>query len=300
MKFRMKIEIITRQKLSTNSLFFYTILIPMDSLLANEWTRLEETSSLLEPFAVSTDVLQTDAQSLSNILPSLLDLECHLQQFPPLVSNMLKDLQSRMRDILDPESEIFDPLPASASLLNPTIAKLLLVPDMAGMLRGRHHVNGLDLLTRLRAVDADARRAAVGRRQRHGARRLPVPGDVRRPLQPVRQPGPLGQVAARRALADQHDGEPGAAVQRGRPAPTASLVRRNVAQLHAHARHCTFVRHSATSSHSRCPPLCVISPHRRTPPAIATDVVAYLSVCMCACVDHGHKPITRHCNCLRA
>jgi len=134
MKFRMKIEIITRQKLSTNSLFFYTILIPMDSLLANEWTRLEETSSLLEPFAVSTDVLQTDAQSLSNILPSLLDLECHLQQFPSLVSNMLKDLRSRMKDILDPDSEIFDPLPASASLLNPTIAKLLLV-------RARHDRN---------------------------------------------------------------------------------------------------------------------------------------------------------------
>jgi len=87
MKFRMKIKIITRQKLSTNSLFFYTILIPTDSLLANEWTRLEETSSLLEPFTVSTDVLQTDAQSLSNILPSLLDLECHLQQFPSLVES---------------------------------------------------------------------------------------------------------------------------------------------------------------------------------------------------------------------
>jgi len=109
----------------------------MDSLLASKWTHLEDISSLLEPFAVLTDLLQTDAQSLSSILPSLLDLECHLQQFPSaksLASNMLKYLRSRMKDILDPESETFKPLPASASLLDPTIAKLLLVPDMAEML----------------------------------------------------------------------------------------------------------------------------------------------------------------------
>jgi len=47
---------------------------------------------------------------------------------------MLKNLRSRMNDILDPVSETFNPLPASASLLDPTITKLLLVPDMAGML----------------------------------------------------------------------------------------------------------------------------------------------------------------------
>jgi len=48
---------------------------------------------------------------------------------------MLKDLWSRMKDVLDPggKSEAFNPLPVSTSLLDPTIAKLLLVPDMAGM-----------------------------------------------------------------------------------------------------------------------------------------------------------------------
>jgi len=40
-----------------------------------------------------------------------------------------------MKDILDPNSDIFNPLPASVSLLDPTIGKLLLVPDMTGLLR---------------------------------------------------------------------------------------------------------------------------------------------------------------------
>ena len=80
----------------------------IDSLLASEWTRLEEIASRLEPFTVLTDVLQTDVQSLSSILPSLLDLDCHLQQFPSCTralasSSMLKDMQSRMESILDPE-----------------------------------------------------------------------------------------------------------------------------------------------------------------------------------------------------
>ena len=49
---------------------------------------------------------------------------------------MLKDLLSRMKDVRDPggKSETFNPLPVSTSPLDPTIAKLLLMPDMAGML----------------------------------------------------------------------------------------------------------------------------------------------------------------------
>ena len=83
-------------------------------------------------------MLQTDVQSLSSILPSLLDLHCHLQQFPStraLASSMLKDTQSRMKSILDPECDTFNPLPASATLLDPTLAKLLLVPEMEVLLR---------------------------------------------------------------------------------------------------------------------------------------------------------------------
>ena len=47
---------------------------------------------------------------------------------------MLKELRNRMKDILEPESDAFNPLPASACLLDPTIAKLLLVPDMTGQM----------------------------------------------------------------------------------------------------------------------------------------------------------------------
>lgn len=47
---------------------------------------------------------------------------------------MLKDMKSRMKSILDPECDTFNPLPASATLLDPTMAKLLLVPEMEGLL----------------------------------------------------------------------------------------------------------------------------------------------------------------------
>ena len=70
----------------------------IDSLLTSEWGRLEEIVSLLEPFASQTDVLQTDALSLSYIIPSLLNLECHLDQFPSnkiLINSMLQNLQKR-------------------------------------------------------------------------------------------------------------------------------------------------------------------------------------------------------------
>ena len=50
--------------------------LSIDTLLTSEWVRLEELVSLLEPFASQTDVLQTDYLSLSNIVPSILDLEC--------------------------------------------------------------------------------------------------------------------------------------------------------------------------------------------------------------------------------
>jgi hypothetical protein len=55
--------------------------VGVDTLLNSEWTKLEEMVQLLEPFATPTDVIQTDFMSLSLILPSLLDIQCHLQQF---------------------------------------------------------------------------------------------------------------------------------------------------------------------------------------------------------------------------
>lgn len=54
--------------------------IGADGLLASEWSRQEELVNLLEPFAVQTNILQTDTMSLSTVIPSLLELECHLKQ----------------------------------------------------------------------------------------------------------------------------------------------------------------------------------------------------------------------------
>lgn len=101
----------------------------IDTLLMSEWTILEEMVALLEPFTVQTDVLQTDSLSLSNIIPSLLELECHLEQFPhnrPLAEDMLQNLRQRFSPLLQPSDPNFNPLPASACLLDPTCAAVML------------------------------------------------------------------------------------------------------------------------------------------------------------------------------
>ena len=108
-----------------------------DSLLVSEWQRLEDVLKLLKPFAMQTDVLQTDSTSLSNILPSILDLECHLQQHPAdrqLTTSILQDLHTRFDSILQPESAQFNPLPAAACLLDPTLAPIMLAPELTPLL----------------------------------------------------------------------------------------------------------------------------------------------------------------------
>ena len=48
-----------------------------------------------------------------------------------------------MKSILDPECDTYNPLPASATLLDPTMAKLLLVLEMEGLLRAaKRHIIG--------------------------------------------------------------------------------------------------------------------------------------------------------------
>ena len=84
----------------------------IDTLLISEWTLLEEMVALLEPFTVQTDVLQTDSLSLSNVIPSLLELECHLEQFPhnkPLAEAMLQNLRNAF--------PLFSSLPIRTSIL---------------------------------------------------------------------------------------------------------------------------------------------------------------------------------------
>jgi len=109
----------------------------VDSLVASEWLRLQEVASLLEPFAVQTNLLQSDAHSLSSILPSILDLECHLEQHTAAATvkrSMLRDMHDRFQTILQPDTHQFNPLPAAACLLDPTLASVLLGPNQASLL----------------------------------------------------------------------------------------------------------------------------------------------------------------------
>jgi len=57
--------------------------LKIDSLVASEWSRLENLVSLLEPFTIQTNTLQTDTLSLPNVIPSVLDLDAHLDQLQP-------------------------------------------------------------------------------------------------------------------------------------------------------------------------------------------------------------------------
>lgn len=100
--------------------------LKMNSLLTSEWDQLEEIVALLEPFKIQTDILQSDALSLSYVIPSLLELECHLEQFPEhyassqtIVEEMKQSLRRRFAILLQPDDEIidFNPLPA-ANLTN--------------------------------------------------------------------------------------------------------------------------------------------------------------------------------------
>lgn len=50
----------------------------IDTLLTSDWAKLKNLIKLLEPFAIHTDQLQSDSQSLSQVVPCLLNLEAHL------------------------------------------------------------------------------------------------------------------------------------------------------------------------------------------------------------------------------
>lgn len=105
----------------------------VDSLLVAEWTRLEELRDILEPFATQTNILQSDSQSLSYAVPTVLDLNCHLQQFSSssstLTGALLQELEVRFAFFLNPFSDNFNPLPAAACLLDPTVAVALFAPE---------------------------------------------------------------------------------------------------------------------------------------------------------------------------
>jgi hypothetical protein len=108
-----------------------------DSLTNSEWGRLTDLQCLLAPFKEQTDYLQTDTLSLSSVIPSLLELSLHLQDqsLPKAHSNqLLQSLRQRFALFLEPSSPSFDPLPAAACLLDPTVSAVMMRDDMAQLL----------------------------------------------------------------------------------------------------------------------------------------------------------------------
>jgi len=94
------------------------------SLTNTEWARLADIQRLLGAFKAQTNTLQTDNMSLSYVLPSLVELSIHLQDttLPKIFAQQLREsLLSRFVIFLSPSSPDFDPLPAAACLLDPTV-----------------------------------------------------------------------------------------------------------------------------------------------------------------------------------
>ena len=94
-----------------------------DGMLNSEWEKIIELMQLIKPFTHQTNVLQSDKLSLSLIVPALIDLKFHLQQFPvATVSDiMLKDFNKRFATILEPATPCFNPLPAAATIFDPSV-----------------------------------------------------------------------------------------------------------------------------------------------------------------------------------
>ena len=102
-----------------------------------EWSRLTDIQTLLTPFRDHTNFLQTDTLSLSSVIPSLLELSLHLQdQSLPKTHTtpLLQSLRQRFAPFLDTSSPSFDPLPAAACLLDPSVSAVMMRDDMQQVL----------------------------------------------------------------------------------------------------------------------------------------------------------------------
>lgn len=110
----------------------------MDTLLTSDWAKRESLVKLLEPFAIHTDQLQSDSQSLS-LVPCLLNLEVHLlittAAGKQLAQVLLKSLRDCFAAVLSPDSPQFDAIPAAGCLLDPSVSLILQTPYMVPLRR---------------------------------------------------------------------------------------------------------------------------------------------------------------------
>lgn len=92
-----------------------------DSLQPSEWQKIGMLRDLLLPFAEHTKSLESDTQSLSLVVPALMDLKNHLSEFlldhgrtykdaATLAHKMLSSMDRRFSVFLDIAADNFSPL----------------------------------------------------------------------------------------------------------------------------------------------------------------------------------------------
>ncbi|KAJ8404668.1 hypothetical protein AAFF_G00335310 [Aldrovandia affinis] len=116
-----------------------------DSLQPSEWQKIGMLRDLLLPFAEHTKLLQSDTQSLSLVVPALLDLRNHLSEFSlayartyrdaaSLAQKMLSNMERRFSVFLNVTATKFSPLAAAACFVDPSVsAETLIENDDEGM-----------------------------------------------------------------------------------------------------------------------------------------------------------------------
>lgn len=111
-----------------------------DSLLPSEWQKIGMLRDILLPFAEHTKSLESDIQTLSLVVPALLDLKNHLSEFSlahgrtykdaaTLAQKMLSSMDRRFSMFLDITADNFSPLPAASCFVDPCVAETLLEND---------------------------------------------------------------------------------------------------------------------------------------------------------------------------
>lgn len=106
-------------------------------LFQNDWQTIEHMVYILRPFKEQTDILQSNTMSMSQIIPSLLELKLFLKD-PTLIKSFAQALSQsltvRFSCFLDPDSPDFNPIPCVSCLLDPNVALCMLRDDTVGLL----------------------------------------------------------------------------------------------------------------------------------------------------------------------
>jgi hypothetical protein len=96
-------------------------------LMHSDWSLIEQIVCILRSFKEQTDILQSNTMSMSQIIPSLLELKLFLKdpKLPKSMAQVLsQSLALRFSCFLDPDSPNFNPIPSVACLLDPIIQTL--------------------------------------------------------------------------------------------------------------------------------------------------------------------------------